>query len=61
MDDSSPTAPYSRAERAAATAGVVFALLLLVVSLDVASGGRLSRRRVTGYAWQQATEEGAEP
>lgn len=62
MDDSSPTATYSRGERIAAGAGIVLALLLLFVSVDVASGGLLSRRRVTGYAWQQATEQdGAEP
>lgn len=49
---------YSRAERTAALIGVVFAAALLLVSLDVATGGRLSRRGATAYAWQQAAEEG---
>jgi len=38
---------YSRAERIGAAAGVLIALLLLAVCLDVASGGRLAGQR--GY------------
>jgi hypothetical protein len=46
---------YSTAQRIAAAAAVLFSAVLLLASLDVALGGRLTRPAVTRYRWAQVT------
>lgn len=47
---------YTGAERVAAVVGMLFGAVVFLVSLDVASGGMLTRRGRTAYAWSGATE-----
>jgi hypothetical protein len=51
---------YTSAERAAACVGLVVAAALFLVSLDVATGGRLSAGARGRYAWNAATDPGEE-
>lgn len=46
---------YSTAQRIAALAGVLFAVVMLAASLDVALGGRLTRPARLRYIWADAT------
>jgi hypothetical protein len=57
--DNSPVDPeYSTAQRIAAAAAVLFSAVLLLASLDVALGGRLTRPAVLRYRWGEAVKVG---
>jgi hypothetical protein len=49
------TESYSTAQRVAAWLGVAAAAGLLLICLDVASGGRLTGGRAARYRWGEAT------